>query len=335
MYNLLEVLQLGRKIDSSRMMGDLDNELFESYLNAFWLRPETAVFQFKECRIVQKMFSRVFEPPFLDIGCGDGVNTSFLLGWNFAGDFDVYQQLDLHADDIYDAVPHRPITTHVVKPGRPIDYGMDIKLSMVHRAKLLGTFCRLLQADASSLPLDNSSVGCIYSNVIRDFDGEMLDAVLEECARVLRPGGHLIFSSPTEDYKESLFYYPRGAMYRRQSNDELADLYMKLDRGRSLFCRQQVPLADWEARLSRFGLGIVENVEFAPPALLQLWDTGLRPFSPYLVRWASLLRQGDSFIEAKRMAVSAMKAILRSFVADGPGDEPNGFRVVLVRMASP
>ncbi|MEI6895495.1 MAG: malonyl-ACP O-methyltransferase BioC [Colwellia sp.] len=73
--------------------------------------------------------------------------------------------------------------------------GLDISTKMLNFAnenrneKILW-----LQADAHNIPLKDSSIDCIYSNlVIQWFDP--LDEAIKEMLRVLKPGGLLIFST--------------------------------------------------------------------------------------------------------------------------------------------
>ncbi len=330
LQNLLETLLGGWCAHGTVANPQGADELLRSYLTAFWLRPESALLQYAEARIVQEMLDQVWATPFLDIGCGNGVSTSLLLGWQFSDEVDVYYDLDLEAVDIYDALPQRALRAGIVKRGRPIGYGVDIKRSMVERAKLLGTFECVLQADAASLPLDKGEIGCVYSNVIRDFDDEMLEIVLSECALVLRPGGHLIISSPTEEYRDKLFYFPRAVRLEDQGNHDMADQYMRLDRGRSAFCQQQISLSDWERRLACAGFDLRETVTFAPKPMLELWDTGLRPFSPLLMSWVRALQHDGTFLPIKRAVVSALEALLYPYAAASRSQD-GGFRVLLAR----
>ena len=306
------------------------DELLTAYLNAFWLRPESALLQYAEARIEQDILKSYVSPPFLDIGCGDGVGSSLLMGWRFAAEFDVYHDLDLEAVDIYDSVPQNEAPVTITTQGKPIDYGVDIKQSMVERARLLGTFGRVMQANAARIPLRDGEIGCVYSNVIPDVDDEMVDLVLSECSRVLRSGGHLIMRSPTETYRDHLFYYPRAVKLRDQGEYGLADTYFRLDQGRSNFCSQQIKLSEWEKKLAGAGFTVVQATPYASRRMLEFWDTGLRPFSPVLISWVNQMKGTGNLPSIKKLVVSAMQGILHSLVDDLVVDD-GGFRVIIAR----
>lgn len=308
-----------------------DDDLFRAYLSAFWLRPETALIQFVEARLLAPLFQDKLRAPFLDIGCGNGVHTSLVHGWRFADDFDVFQDADVSAADMFNAAP-QDMRVNLTRPGRPIDFGVDIKPSMIQRTRLLGSFREVMIADAARLPLPDASIGCIYSNVIRDFE-ETLDPVLRECARLLQPRRHLILISPTEHYRDLLFYEPR-ARSAADTDTALAERYQRLDRGRSIFCRQQVPTAAWQDRLARCGLALIQSIDYAPKPLLEFWDTGLRPFSPALIKWVRLFPPA-ALPAIKRQIISALAALLRPFTKPPEQGEPCAFRILIARKENP
>jgi SAM-dependent methyltransferase len=323
--DLVAVLAEVRALPDAGLAAD-ERELLHAYLSAFWLRPETALVQFAEARLLAPLLAEAPQP-FLDLGCGDGIHTSLLHGWRFEPDFDAYRDLDLAARDIF-AAPPRPEPANVVRAGRTIDLGVDIKPAAVERARLLGTFARVEIADALALPLGDGEVGTVYSNVLRDFD-ETLDDALAECARVLARDGLLLLPSPTEHYQDTLWYVTR-ARTRTATEAELAERDLRLDRGRSVFCRQQVPVDDWRERLEAAGFALEQAVPYAPPELMRFWDTGARPFSPALAAWAAELRGSAAFPLVKAGSVAALERLLEPLAAPAAG-EPTGFRLLVAR----
>lgn len=326
--NLLEVLLRVRQTSSVTSVDD--DDLLDAYLQAFWLRPETALLQFCECRLVAPLIERFADGPLVDIGCGNGVHTSLLAGWRFDPAFDVFADVDLSATDIYNVMPRESRPVPIARRGRTIDYGIDIKPAMVEQARRLGTFKQSLVADALNLPMHDGEVACIYSNVLRDFD-QTLDPALLECRRILKPHGRLILISPTETYQEKLFYFPRASALKAQGQDALADRYQRLDRGRSIFCRQQVPLADWQARLARCGFELEQSLPFASQHVLEFWDTGLRPFSPQLIGWANSLRDHQSFATVKQGFLALLRSTLHPLAQTVTDESSAAFRVLLAK----
>jgi SAM-dependent methyltransferase len=188
--------------DSSRSSGEsegaIDHELWRAHLSAFWLRPETALVLYAEALAICAL-NLPAEAPWLDLGCGDGIHAALYSGWRFEPVFDAFASLDLGVADMYNRFDPAEFSAGVERVGRRVDYGIDIKETAVARAKALGVFADVRQADATALPLADGSVGLIFSNMLRDL-GEPLPAALRECRRVLRPEGTLLLSAMTPAY---------------------------------------------------------------------------------------------------------------------------------------
>lgn len=75
-------------------------------------------------------------------------------------------------------------------------YGMDIDRSALSRLTLGATYTGAVYASASENPFKDSFFSTAFSNcAIEHMDG--VDSVLKETARVLMPGGALVFTVPT------------------------------------------------------------------------------------------------------------------------------------------
>jgi len=119
--------------------------------------------------------------PWLDLGCGDGIHAALRMGWRFDSQFDAFQSLDLQARDIYHHWDRSRFAVGVERPGGITDFGIDIKPTAVERARALGVFGKVECADACKLPMQDGSVGAIFSNMLRDL-AEPLPGALGECA---------------------------------------------------------------------------------------------------------------------------------------------------------
>jgi SAM-dependent methyltransferase len=92
--------------------------------------------------------------------------------------------------------------------------GLDVSAEMLSLAPPVGERGGLLRADGRSIPLADGSVDCV---VCRGSIHHLPDreGVLAEIARVLKPGGVLAFSEPSND--SPLNRAARWAMYRASS----------------------------------------------------------------------------------------------------------------------
>jgi len=304
-----------------------DNEIFISYLSAFWLRPETALYQAAEASIVSTLLLQNQNDPFLDIGCGNGVNTSLIAGWRFMPDFDVFSDLDLESSDIYDSPLKKKDQVSFLKTGRTIDYGIDIKESMVQRARSLGTFKQVLKADVSNIPVDSNTIGVIYSNVLRDFKENVLSDALRECQRLLKTEGSLIFPTPTKTYRDKLYHYSKAKEMEKMGDLTGARHQLMLDRGRSEYCAQQISIEDWEDLLTEYGFEVVNTYPLSGVKLTNLWDTGLRPYTPLLVKFLENVSD-DNRYKLKQAIVDFLTGLLYEVLEEDTATEDPAFLVI-------
>ena len=112
----------------------------------------------------------VFEPPVLDLGCGDGMFGSILFG-------------------------NRP---------EGINCGIDLCLEDARKAKRTKTYKSLQVADIQELPFSDNSIGSIFSNSVFEHLDD-IDMALREAVRVLRPGGKLVVTSPNDRLVDNFF----------------------------------------------------------------------------------------------------------------------------------
>jgi SAM-dependent methyltransferase len=256
----------------------VDRDLWRAYLDAFWLRPETALILYAEALAVRPFRDAATAGPWLDLGCGDGIHAAIYSGYRFGVEFDAFGALDLAAADIYNHFDLARFSAPVERVGRRIDYGLDIKPTAVARATALGAFKEVMRADATKLPLPDRSVGGIFSNMLRDL-GEPLPAALAECRRVMADDGVLLLSAMTPAYAQSLHFAPAARAAQAAGDTERARHLLKLDRGRSVFCQRQLSLDQWRPLLAKAGLALRRAHPLVGDRAIRFWDVGLRPFT--------------------------------------------------------
>jgi SAM-dependent methyltransferase len=305
---LFEVLaEIARSTSSSAHI-PIDESLWRGYLSAFWLRPETALILYAEAMAVRSLGSEL-SGPWLDLGCGDGIHAALRMGWRFDSQFDAFQSLDLQARDIYHHWDRSRFAVGVERPGGITDFGIDIKPTAVERARALGVFGKVECADACKLPMQDGSVGAIFSNMLRDL-AEPLPGALGECRRVLRDDGTLLLSAMTPNYAGSLYFVNAARAAQDMGDSQLAGRLLRLDRGRSVFCRQQLSLVQWELLLKDAGLRIAKALPIVSPAVIRFWDIGLRPFTTALLQQRQAWEDAGVLGTIKSAAVDLIHAQL-------------------------
>jgi SAM-dependent methyltransferase len=133
---------------------------FQTLLERFG--PSLALWRAAEIAVLR---DEHYEPPVLDLGCGDGIVTSLVL--------------------------------------RHVDIGVDPSADAIRRAATLSTYRRLDQRPVEAADVADGSIGTIMSNSVLEHIPD-LDRVLRAAARLLRPDGTLVFTVPTEAFSRWL-----------------------------------------------------------------------------------------------------------------------------------
>jgi SAM-dependent methyltransferase len=174
---------------------------------ALWRAAEIAAL--REC---------AFEPPVLDLGCGDGLVMSRVLP--------------------------------------SVDIGIDPDAGVLGRARESGLYRRLEAAAIQDVSLDPGSVGTIVSNSVLEHVGD-IDAALAAASRLLRRGGRLILTAPSDTFSSALLV-PLPA-YSDWVNRRYGHLNLW-------------PAEEWQKHLCEAGLRVERVRPYLSRRLVRLWD---------------------------------------------------------------
>ncbi len=303
--------------------------LLRRFLAAYWLRPENAFWM----TIRSMLLGRVeLTSPSIDLCCGDGLFTFLHAGGTLSPEFDVFHavgnldQVSRQHADMFD-VPDAHYDPQVTRPPLgQVDVGCDLKPNLLAKASTLGLYRSLVQHDSNQpLPFDDQAFATIYCNAIYWLTN--IDAALRELHRVLRPDGRIVLQVKlaTLDNHTLTSTAP-------QLGPAALDV---IGRGRRA-CWPTVATADgWEERFAAADLAIVDRAPLATGAHARIWDIGLRPIAPLLVRMA------NGLTPANRSAIKAdwldlleplLAPLATPDLAFGPdSDEPVEMQYVLER----
>jgi SAM-dependent methyltransferase len=257
------------------------SDILEEFLNAFWLRPETALWRTVDVLTMSnaKMVGRS-----LDFGCGDGVYSFIRAGGTFCESFDVFQGADnldafFKNVDVYD----HSITGHIATKDNAdyaISIGFDHKQALLDKAAKLNFYDELILGDGNKkLPFEDNEFDSIFSNIIYWLDD--LQSVLTDLNRVLKPGGSIYIMLPDSNLLESSFFYN----YQVKNSIRGFEFLNFLDRGRFASNYNQVlNESQWKEEISKAGLKVAEHKTHLSIRLLSIWDVGFRPIFPALTR---------------------------------------------------
>jgi SAM-dependent methyltransferase len=200
-------------------------------------------------------------PPVLDIGCGDGHFASI-----------AYREL-------------------------PIDMGIDVMArDLPEAASRPGIYRQVAFASATALPFSDDSFATVVSNCVIEHIPDN-EAVLSEIARVLKPGGILAATLPSEHFSE---YLLGASIFRHLGLSRLARAYGDFF-NRISHHHHVLPPDVWKERLSSVGLVVEEQRYYFSAAAHRRFDLSHYLGVPNLVskrlfgRWVLIRSQAKLF----------------------------------------
>ena len=144
---------------------------------------------------------------------------------------------------------------------RPLDVGIDPWWAPTEEARKVNAHKLLALSEGARMPFPDNSFQTVVSNSVLEHIPD-LDPVISEVVRVLRPGGYLLYCSPSDHFTDWLL----GAKI-------LGDSYRRwFDRiSRHQHCDSP---AVWTTRLERTGLRVEKIWYYFSPHALQTLELG-------------------------------------------------------------
>lgn len=305
-------------------MGSLD--FLDAHLNVHWLRPESALWD----AIASSVISQ-FEllSPCLDLGSGNGVFSFITAGGSFSREFDWYRNVNVESfwdnADVYDVFTTSIDPTWIVQKARyQIDIAVDIKANLVRQAFGLGLYQNFVIADARlCLPFRDNSFQMVFSNILYWLPSP--EASLKEVWRVLRPGGYALLCLQDHRFKEYCISYRW---------EELGSQALKLlNRGRRESSYWTISYPELATLVRRIGFKLISHLYYLSPLTLRVWDVGLRPLFPVLIKMVGSLDDA-----ARRSIKSEWIGTVRPFLeelyeAERRSCDPGGYHCVYLQKA--
>jgi len=265
----------------------LTSEKLRAFLRAFWLRPENAMWMTLRSDALACASTPRYD---LDLGCGDGVFSFIHAGGRIDPAFDVFhsvgsaggnhgQRLDMfdHVDEHYE-----PIVTGI--PDTMIRTGTDLKPTLLAKACRLGVYEELVQQDLNDrLPFPDESFETVYCNMaywVRNVDG-----LLAEMRRVTVSGGRVLLHVKLDAIRDCTLTKHGGML-----GPKFLDI---IGRDRFDSWPTLTDQSTWERRFRQAGLQIEQAIPLATTTHAHLWDVGLRPIAPLLIRMANGLHPAE------------------------------------------
>lgn len=230
--------------------------------------------------------------PSLDIGCGDGIFSFIRAGGGFDLNYDAFRLIDnldqfFQNVDVFDTYSKTDKPDILNKPSYQIDLGFDHKDNLLSKANQLGLYHATRQGDANeSLPFHDNEFNSIFSNIIYWLNKP--EQTIKEISRILAPGGTACLMLPNSVFPEYSFYNQLFVKTR----DPKWQFLEKLDRGRFADnVRQARKEEDWMQIFDACQLEVVSHKRHLSSLCIQMWDIGLRPLFPVLLKMANAIEE--------------------------------------------
>jgi SAM-dependent methyltransferase len=304
-------------------------ELLRRFVEMYWLRPENALWMTLRSEALRTI---ELARPSIDVSCGDGVFSFLHMGGRFDPAFDVFTSVD-HLDrvrtqhaDMFDAAGPNYQPKIQARPQERFDIGADCKAAMLAKAKTLHFYGELVEQDNNHpLQFDNESFATIYCNAA--YWVRIIDSFLSELGRIIRSDGKIVLQVKLDSMRRYTL-----SQFKPVLGERFLDL---IDRGRMDCWPSLTDRATWEQRFADAGLSIVSAIPLVTRTHSHLWDIGLRPIAPQLVRMANALSPATR-AEIKRDWVDLFCELLTPLCDPAldlfPGnDEPAEMQYVLMR----
>ena len=264
-------------------------------LTAYWFAPPVALWRAVELRVAAE---ERYERPLLDLGCGDGLIGQVLFGTECR-----------------------------------VDVGLDPWVDQLQQAAQSGVYRHVDLADGHRLPYASGAFATVFSNSVLEHIPEV-EPVVREVGRVLRPGGHFVFTVPSDAFDFLLDGYIRAM---EAGNVEQAKWYAA---GVDVWLEHHhyhTP-GEWRDILSAAGMTLVKARYYIPEEVERLWDRmndryGVdRPRSAWGLLVSSRLRPLGYQVLLRRAVVRSLGRRWRPYYElDVPPGEKGGGLLVVAR----
>ncbi len=248
------------------------------FLSAYWLRPENAFWMVLRSDALDAVPIR---SPSLDLSCGDGIFSFLHAGGRFAPDFDVFgavANLDRVTDDyadMFDAVDAGYQPKVLAPPSYTFDCGTDCKRSLLDKAVRLNFYKELLHHDSNDpLPFRSEHFETVYCNAAYWID--RIEEFLAELRRITARGGTIILQVKLDQIRHCTLERHRNVLGKRWLDT--------INRGRFETWPSLCDAETWESRFDDADLETLAAIPFVGRTHAHIWDIGLRPIAPLLVK---------------------------------------------------
>lgn len=195
----------------------------------------------------------------------------------------------------------------------PVDVGLDPDRGTMAEAVRRGGYRSLVAGSATDLPLKDGSLATVLSNSTLEHIPNLDDSV-KEAARVLRPGGHLVVTFPSEHFGEYLLF---ATILRSIGLHGLSERYIRWFNGISRHYTVEGP-EEWRHRFESVGLEVLSWRYYFTARNHKFFDISHYLSSPSLLTRRIL---GRWVLIPGKARIGLLNRALEPFCALGPEEQ--------------
>lgn len=300
-----------------------DINFLKAHLNVSWLRPENTLWDAAASEIIA---GYKIGSPSLDLGCGNGMFSFITAGGSFTLDYDWFLNTNIEGfyenRDIYDADNKINISDCILnKPKYKFSFGLDNKPNLLAQAKGLKFYSELKKHDANlELPFEENYFSTIFSNIIYWLSSPQ--KTLLNIYKILKKKGKAILCLPSPEF----FEYCESYKWKEKQSV----LLNRLNRGRSETMQWVAGYDEIEKTAKNIGFNVVDHCYYISKLTAKIWDIGLRPLSPLLIRMANSLSPDERRSIKKEWIDNLMEFLLPLYDIEVNNGDKGAFQVIVL-----
>jgi hypothetical protein len=280
------------------------NEKISDFFYLQWLRPENVPWDLHVCKIFQRYFINNKFYKSLEIGVGNGLNTFINLDGKINKSFDFFlnSKVDnfFKFDDIYDykLKLENNFYNKIIKKKTDNKFNLvvDYKKNLINISKLLNISKNYMVFDCNNSFKKFEKFDLIYSSIVYWLNNPF-DSIIR-IMKLLNCNGHFLFTIPNQNYlKYCKSYTLKGKMWNL------------INRGRKKTLKCTVDENSFEKWLKKNKINIVAKHYLLSEKTLKIWDIGLRPFSPFLIKMANNMSYDERLSIKKEWCFNLMPIV--------------------------
>ena len=145
--------------------------------------------------------------------------------------------------------------------------GIDHDPGELKKARSLGIYHDLIACEITAIPFKNNTFDHVLSNSVLEHVTD-IDQALAELARVLKPGGTLVFTVPSEYLSEHFLF---GRIFRLIGFKQLSVMYARLKH--RIWHHEHIDSMDiWTRRLQENNFDILDRKYIHPRSVTEICD---------------------------------------------------------------